>query len=119
MQKERKDLAKNTCFAQLDLSGFPSYNKMSDIDPSKMKVTELRDELKKHGLDTKGKKEQLVKRLEKFLSGGEGGVLLTTYLFAMLHETCFIVSGTVATHGVKSPSYLCVPLSVALIDYSK
>ena len=43
--------------------------KMSDIEPSKMKVTELRDELKKHGLDTKGKKEQLVKRLEKFLAG--------------------------------------------------
>ena len=42
---------------------------MSDIEPSKMKVTELRDELKKHGLDTKGKKEQLVKRLEKFLAG--------------------------------------------------
>ena len=42
---------------------------MSDIEPSKLKVTELRDELKKHGLDTKGKKEQLVKRLEKFLAG--------------------------------------------------
>ena len=56
---------------------------MSDIEPSKMKVTELRDELKKHGLDTKGKKEQLVKRLEKFLAGeaatqaGDKSLLLT------------------------------------------
>jgi len=46
---------------------------MSDIDPKKLKVTELRDELKKHGLDTKGKKDQLIKRLEKFLETGAAG----------------------------------------------
>lgn len=45
---------------------------MSDVDISKLKVTELREELKKHGLETKGKKEQLVKRLENFLSGSAG-----------------------------------------------
>lgn len=45
---------------------------MSDIDPKKLKVTELREELKKHGLETKGKKDELVKRLEKFLAGSAG-----------------------------------------------
>ena len=37
---------------------------MSDIDPKNFKVTELRDELKSRGLDTKGKKAELVERLE-------------------------------------------------------
>jgi len=46
---------------------------MSDVDYSKLKVTELREELKKNGLDTKGKKEQLVKRLENFFASGGAG----------------------------------------------
>lgn len=39
------------------------------IDPSKLKVAELRDELEKRGLDTSGKKAELVSRLEDALSG--------------------------------------------------
>ncbi|XP_014661374.1 PREDICTED: heterogeneous nuclear ribonucleoprotein U-like protein 1 isoform X2 [Priapulus caudatus] len=40
---------------------------MSDLQPKKMKVAELRVELQSRGLDTKGTKAVLVKRLEKFL----------------------------------------------------
>jgi hypothetical protein len=42
--------------------------KMSDIDPDTLKVTELRDELKARGLDTKGVKAVLVERLKEALA---------------------------------------------------
>lgn len=40
---------------------------VSDLEPSKMKVAELKEELTKRGLDTSGKKADLVARLEKDL----------------------------------------------------
>lgn len=46
---------------------------MSDIDPNKLKVVELREELKSRGLDTKGTKPVLVKRLKKALNEEKGG----------------------------------------------
>ena len=45
---------------------------MSDLDPNKLdklKVADLQEELKSRGLDTKGKKAQLVKRLKSALLG--------------------------------------------------
>ena len=37
---------------------------MSEIDPRELKVADLRAQLKERGLDTKGKKAELVERLE-------------------------------------------------------
>lgn len=45
---------------------------MSDIDPNKMKVAELREELKTRGLDTKGTKAVLVKRLQQAFNKEQG-----------------------------------------------
>ena len=41
----------------------------ANLDPSKLKVAELKEELEKRGLDTSGKKADLVSRLEDALSG--------------------------------------------------
>lgn len=46
---------------------------MSDIDPDKLKVTELRDELKTRGLEVKGVKAVLLQRLKDALNTDGGG----------------------------------------------
>jgi len=45
---------------------------MSELDLKKLKVAELREELKQRGLDTKGNKNQLVKRLQKYIKQEAG-----------------------------------------------
>jgi len=47
---------------------------MSELNPEKMKVAELRDELEKRGLDTKGTKPFLVTRLQEALESEGGSV---------------------------------------------
>ena len=55
---------------------------MSDIEPKKLKVAELREELKARGLDAKGNKPQLVKRLEKAIAAekGDAGRIISSAL---------------------------------------
>lgn len=51
-------------------------NKQGSKEPAKMTVAELRKELQARGLDTSGKKAELVPRLEEALKGtdeGDGG----------------------------------------------
>lgn len=56
---------------------------MSDIlDPSKLKVTELRAELQARGLSTKGNKPVLIERLREALEA-EGGCEVTFGLFPL------------------------------------
>ena len=50
----------------------PASASDTSLEPSKMKVSGLREELEKRGLETTGKKAELVKRLEDALKSGEG-----------------------------------------------
>ena len=67
---------------------------MSDKEPKKLKVTELREELKSRGLDTKGNKAQLVKRLEKALAAEVGNEAAGTVVYlnvrTVQHQSCRI-----------------------------
>ena len=47
----------------------PAAASGSSLEPAKMKVGELKDELEKRGLDTTGKKAELVSRLEDAMKG--------------------------------------------------
>ncbi len=57
----------------------------TEVDYSKMKLTELRAELESKGLDSKGKKAELVERLEDALKGGT--------IVGRLHLVCFAWAG--------------------------
>ncbi|KAH7940296.1 hypothetical protein HPB52_023010 [Rhipicephalus sanguineus] len=46
---------------------------MSDVDIGKLKVVELKAELQARGLDTKGNKAVLVKRLQDAIDSSESG----------------------------------------------
>ena len=48
-----------------------SSDAKQDLDPTKLKVSELKSELGQRGLDTSGKKAELVERLQEAIEGGE------------------------------------------------
>lgn len=54
----------------------------SDVDPAKMKVAELKEELEKRGLDSTGKKADLVSRLEDALNSSN------TYYYVHTDVVC-------------------------------
>lgn len=60
------------------------------IEPKKLKVAELREELKNRGLETKGNKAQLVKRLEKAIKKEDGES----------EGRCFLLNEVALTHGL-------------------
>ena len=54
---------------------------MTDVDPDKLKVSELRDELNRRSLDAKGVKAVLLQRLRNAVAGEtETGKLLDKFL---------------------------------------
>lgn len=71
---------------------------MSDVEPEKLKVVELRKELTARGLDTKGNKAVLVKRLKQALNkeqGVEGNVtddLLTDLSMGIFLSIVFLIA---------------------------
>lgn len=57
------------------------------MDPAKLKVVELRSQLGKRGLDTKGNKAVLVERLRKALEDetGDRKLSLFTHLYSIIN----------------------------------
>lgn len=61
---------------------------MSEVDPNKMKVVELRSELSTRGLDTKGNKAVLVRRLKTAMdkeAGAVAGMLCLKFCYCWLN----------------------------------
>lgn len=50
-------------------------NELRQADAKKLKLAELREELESRGLNTSGKKSELVVRLEKALASGSKGLV--------------------------------------------
>lgn len=64
--RKRKQAARETA------SDPPAESASSSLEPAKMTVAMLREELDSRGLDTRGKKAELVARLEAELAGTSG-----------------------------------------------
>lgn len=63
---------------------------MSELNVKKMKVAELRDELAARGLDTKGTKPVLLKRLEEAILA-EGNTVADGRLYATCTLQCLCI----------------------------
>jgi hypothetical protein len=96
---------KKTCtlvfFIQLYRFEKKKFFQMSENeDFESLKVIELQNELKKRGLDTRGRKADLIERLRQAVNNGiEGDNHLTN---KSLHNISFIVTGTSTNNSVSS-----------------
>ncbi len=72
-------------------------------DYESLKVIELQNELRKRGLDTKGRKADLIDRLRQAVNNGIEGDNLTNKTFPNIS---FIVSGTTINNSVRSDDEL-------------
>jgi hypothetical protein len=72
-------------------------------DYESLKVIELQNELRKRGLDTKGRKADLIDRLRQAVNNGIEGDNLTNKIFPNIS---FIVSGTTINNSVRSDDEL-------------
>lgn len=84
----------------------------AEIDPAKLKVVELRAELAARGLDTKGNKPVLVKRLkyalEKELEKGLCHRFIYDYLRFFIIIFCYV-------QGFYSFVWICINFAMFLI----
>ena len=62
----------------------------SDVCPAKLKVAELKEELEKRGLDSTGKKAELVSRLEDAINSSNVYMLLHTNIVCKSMLTVFL-----------------------------
>jgi hypothetical protein len=91
--KERKKRKKFVLFSAYPfICRYQNYNKKKTVfqmseseDLESLKVTELQNELKKRGLDTKGRKADLIIRLRQAINNGIEGnhfhLILSIYLY--------------------------------------
>ncbi len=76
-------------------------------DFESLKVIELQNELRKRGLDTKGRKADLIERLRQAVNNGiEGDNHHHSLINKSLHNISFIVSGTTINNSEFSDDEL-------------
>ena len=89
---------------------------MSDIEPKKLKVAELREELRERGLDTKGNKAQLVKRLEKALKAEAAASDDAAGWYIHCFDVDTVMCVTTTVFGWRMTVYKLVPTGSNPVD---